>query len=139
LETLWPTRRTATPEALNAAATAWDAFRAPEPTALAECAERGSPQLPFLRPALRRLLEELQRTPTGACKPRPRSPQARALRLTAEGKRVLRGESDRVDLLGVDRWIGGSHVTPENTWRWDRAGHRLLAPPTSGAGETGPE
>ncbi len=205
LETLWPTRRTAIPEALNAAATAWDAFRAPEPTALAECAERGSPQLPFLRPALRRLLEELPAPADGlsgterraleaiaaeACTPRSAFVAAQRLedapflgdawfyralaalgrgrvrlvethegeplpappplsdgqifarlplRLTAEGKRVLRGESDRVDLLGVDRWIGGSHVTPENTWRWDRTGHRLLAPPTSGAGETGQE
>jgi hypothetical protein len=59
LEALWPTRRAATPETLDAAAAAWDAFRAPEPTALAERAELGSPQLPFLAPALRRLLEEL--------------------------------------------------------------------------------
>jgi hypothetical protein len=59
LETLWPTRRTTTPEALDAAASAWDAFRATEPTALAEYAEHGSPQLPFLAPALQRLLEEL--------------------------------------------------------------------------------
>ena len=50
-----------------------------------------------------------------------------SLRLTAEGEQVLRGESDRVDLLGVDRWIGGTHVTPENAWRWDPAARRLLA------------
>ena len=44
------------------------------------------------------------------------------LRLTATGERVLRGEADRVELLGVDRWIGGTHVTPDNVWRWDGAG-----------------
>jgi redox-sensitive transcriptional activator SoxR len=35
------------------------------------------------------------------------------LRLTRQGERVLRGEADRVELLGVDRWLGGTHVTPE--------------------------
>jgi hypothetical protein len=33
------------------------------------------------------------------------------LRLTSEGERVLRGEADRVELMGVDRWLGGTHVT----------------------------
>jgi hypothetical protein len=41
------------------------------------------------------------------------------LRLTDRGERVLRGEADRVELLGVDRWIGGTHVTTETPWRWD--------------------
>ena len=59
LETLWPSRRRAAPAALEAATSAWAAFRAPEPTALAEWATHESAQLPFLAPALRRLLEEL--------------------------------------------------------------------------------
>jgi hypothetical protein len=46
--------------------------------------------------------------------------------LTADGERVLRGDADRVELLGIDRWIGGTHVTPENTWRWDTAERRLV-------------
>jgi hypothetical protein len=41
------------------------------------------------------------------------------IRLTKEGERVLRGDADRVELLGIDRWIGGTHVTPQNLWRWD--------------------
>jgi hypothetical protein len=41
------------------------------------------------------------------------------LRLTANGDRVLRGDADRVELLGIDRWLGGTHVTPQNLWRWD--------------------
>ena len=50
------------------------------------------------------------------------------LRLTAVGERVLRGEADRVELLGIDRWIGGTHVTVENLWRWDPVRRRLVAP-----------
>jgi len=23
-------------------------------------------------------------------------------------------------LLGIDRWLGGTHVTTENLWRWDQ-------------------
>ncbi len=59
LETLWPSRRRAEPEALQAAASAWTAFQAPEPATLAEWAKRETPHLPFLAAALRRLLEEL--------------------------------------------------------------------------------
>jgi hypothetical protein len=33
-----------------------------------------------------------------------------------------------VQLLGVDRWIGGSHITPGTAWRWDPAAQRLLPP-----------
>jgi hypothetical protein len=50
------------------------------------------------------------------------------LRLTATGERTLRGEADRVELLGIDRWIGGTHVTPENTWRWDATELTLVRP-----------
>src|SRR5262249_45619976 len=59
LETLWPARRPADPAARGAAAAAWSAFRAPDPTALAGWATRETPELPFLAPALRRLLDEL--------------------------------------------------------------------------------
>ena len=50
------------------------------------------------------------------------------LRLTATGEHTLRGEADRVELLGIDRWIGGTHITPGNTWRWDPTGHKLVRP-----------
>ena len=43
------------------------------------------------------------------------------IRLTRDGERVLHGELDRVELLGVDRWLGGTHVTPQDLWRWDAA------------------
>jgi redox-sensitive transcriptional activator SoxR len=192
LETLWPARRVATPEALEGAATAWDAFRAPDPEALARWAKLGSPELPSLSPALRRLLEELPssadglsgterlalqaiaagaRSPQGAfvaaqeleetpflgdawfyrtlvglgdAQPRLLEAEDRGplppppplgdgyrfaelrLRLTEEGEQVLRGEADRVDLLGIDRWIGGTHITPETLWRWDPVSGALV-------------
>ena len=47
------------------------------------------------------------------------------LRVHRHGERVLEGEADRVELLGVDRWLGGSHVTAESGWRWDSAAREL--------------
>ena len=194
LETLWASRRQATPATLEAAAAAWASFQEPEPAAVAEWAAREIAPLPFLAPALRRLLEELPtpadglsrtersvlqaiaggaRTPPAAFiaaqrlehapflgdtwfylavsalgqgelrllesddgMPLPSPPPlgdgrlfARLpLRLTSFGERTLQGEADRVDLLGIDRWIGGTHLTPENAWRWDPVGPKLLRP-----------
>jgi hypothetical protein len=31
--------------------------------------------------------------------------------MTKTGERVLAGEGNRVELLGIDRWVGGTHVT----------------------------
>ena len=187
LEELWPSRRAATSETLEQAAAAWEALRAPEPLALARLAGQDSAELPFLGPALGRLLDELPgpkdglsgterralrsiadgattplaaffasqkleaapflgdtwfyraltglgplvETTDGAALPAPpplsdgnvfmRLP----IRLTRDGDRVLSGEADRVDLVGVDRWVGGTHVTPENLWRWDGAKRKL--------------
>ena len=59
LETLWPSRRRATPAALEAATSVWAALQEREPTTLAEWATRDISELPFLARALRRLLEEL--------------------------------------------------------------------------------
>src|SRR5437868_298165 len=50
------------------------------------------------------------------------------LRLTPTGQHALRGEADRVELLGIDRWIGGTHVTRDNTWRWDTTELKLVRP-----------
>ena len=194
LETLWPARGRATPAALEAATGAWAAFRAPEPTALAEWATRDTAELPFLAPALRRLLDELPAPKDGLSGTERRALQAVAagahsppaafvavqrgeeapfigdawffralsalgrgkkrlletddgaplppppplsdsqhfarlqLRLTATGERTLRGEDDRVELLGIDRWIGGTHITRDNTWRWDTTELKLVRP-----------
>jgi hypothetical protein len=194
LETLWPSRRRAATAELQSAAEAWAALRAREPTALAEWATRETPELPFLAPALRRLLEELPSPADGLSRTERQALQTVAagaqsppsafvaaqrleeapflgdawfyralsslgqgetrlvenddgtslppapplgdgrqfarlrLRLTATGERTLRGEADRVELLGIDRWIGGTHITPGNTWRWDPTGQKLVRP-----------
>jgi hypothetical protein len=187
LEVLWPQRRAATRETLRSAAQAWDAFRASDPRDLAHLATQDSPELPFLAPALARLLAELPapgdglsaterhalqaidagaQTPMTAFvaaqkleaakflgdtwfyrslaglgplvettdgEPLPKPPplgdvevfMRLPIRLTREGERVLAGDVDRVELVGVDRWLGGTHVTPQNLWRWN-AGTREL-------------
>jgi len=189
LETLWPRRQLAGEETLVAAAEAWEAFRAPDPSALADWAGRELPELPFLAPALRRLLEELPAPGDGLSRTERRALEAIAaghatpreaflaeqddesapflgdswffrtlvelgagpkrlvetvdgeplppapplgdahrfpslpLRLSAAGELVLAGEADRVELLGIDRWVGGTHVTTERLWRWDASEH----------------
>lgn len=56
------------------------------------------------------------------------------LRLTAAGRRVLDGYEDHVGLNGVDRWIGGVHLTGRAVrWRWDE-GTESIAPVTADAG-----
>ena len=51
-----------------------------------------------------------------------------SLRLTSAGDRVLRGEDDRVELLGIDRWVGDAHIVADAVWRWEPAERRLVAP-----------
>jgi hypothetical protein len=41
---------------------------------------------------------------------------------------VLEQKADRVRLLGIDRWIGGTHVTADAAWRWDPAAELLIKP-----------
>ena len=194
LESLWPQRTPATSGMVAAAVEAWDAVRAPDPVALAELAELGSPELPFLGPALMRLLEELPAARDGLSGVERRALEAIAaghaspmdayrvaqdeepapflgdtwfyrtlgalgegpsrlvetlagnglstppplgdwqtfvgtdVRLTGLGRRVLAGEADRVERLGIDRWVGGVHLLQGAVWRWD-AKARALVPP----------
>ena len=46
--------------------------------------------------------------------------------ITDTGRRVLAGELDRVEVAGLDRWLGGTHLTPANAWRRD--GGTLVGP-----------
>jgi len=50
------------------------------------------------------------------------------IRLSEIGERVLAGDADRVELLGIDRWVGGTHVSTDAVWRWDATSRRLLVP-----------
>jgi Domain of unknown function (DUF1835) len=59
LASLWPVRAAVTHEHVRAARAAWAVFRGTDPTALARAAATPDERLPFLAPALGRLLEEL--------------------------------------------------------------------------------
>ena len=48
------------------------------------------------------------------------------LAISELGRRVLAGELDRVEVAGLDRWLGGTHLEPANAWR--REGGGLVAP-----------
>ena len=50
------------------------------------------------------------------------------LRLTALGLKVLGGGAYYTDTARIDRWMGGTHVTNENLWRWDDQRSTLLRP-----------
>jgi DNA-binding transcriptional MerR regulator len=194
LETLWPARVPASQDTLAAAVSVWAALRHPDPSALAAAARADHPGLPFLGPALLRLLEELpapgdglsgterralQAIAAGAATPAvaflaeqdqetapflgdawffrplaglgagparlvetqagdplppppplgdPRAFARLPLRLTDAGQRVLDGRDDRVALLGLDRWVGGTHLTQAAAWRWDPAARVLVRP-----------
>jgi hypothetical protein len=53
---------------------------------------------------------------------------ALSLKLTLAGEQVLSQNADRVQLLGVDRWIGGTRITTATAWRWDPAAQLLTEP-----------
>lgn len=53
---------------------------------------------------------------------------AGSVTLTGEGRRVLAGNHDRVEMCGIDRWLGGVHLRSGGpTWRWDDARRRITA------------
>ena len=59
IASLWPVREPVAPEHVRAARAAWDVFRGSDLRALGRAAATPDRRLPFLGPALRRLLEEL--------------------------------------------------------------------------------
>jgi hypothetical protein len=50
------------------------------------------------------------------------------LKLTGLGTTALLGKRDAVEFRRLDRWMGGTHLTPRSCWRWD-AGARMLSKP----------
>jgi hypothetical protein len=60
------------------------------------------------------LIDVVERAPRGL------TPYARTVALTHFGRRVLDGRADHASANGVDRWVGGTHVTGASPmWRWD--------------------
>lgn len=53
-----------------------------------------------------------------------------ALKLTRKGRAVLDGEVDRIAGEGIDLWLGGVHLTGEDSpWRWDSESARFVSRP----------
>jgi hypothetical protein len=50
---------------------------------------------------------------------------AQQIDLTDLGRRLLASQADFVRESGIDRWIGGVHLTPQNDWRWNRSALQL--------------
>ncbi len=46
--------------------------------------------------------------------------------LTPFGQEVVRGRADAVRANGIDRWIGGVHLTTAHLWRWDSRFQRAI-------------
>lgn len=56
------------------------------------------------------------------------APLSGTVSLTPTGRQVLEGAADRVSLLGIDRWLGGTRLLGRAVaWRWDRTAGRLVA------------
>ncbi len=53
--------------------------------------------------------------------PRPGRLPGGTLALTMDGGAVLSGRADHVALNGLDRWLGGTHLTSARYWRWTGA------------------
>jgi hypothetical protein len=56
-----------------------------------------------------------------------RSALPRISRITPLGLEILAGR-DWIAENGIDRWVGGVHVTPDAIWRWD-AEDACVVPP----------
>lgn len=46
--------------------------------------------------------------------------------LTVLGRRVLAGDADWLEHQPLDRWIGGTHLNADSSWRWDEATERMV-------------
>ena len=68
---------------------------------------------------IRRLAEGREPLLTATLPPDDMPGGHEAVSLTDAGRRVLAAEADHVVLNGIDRWIGGVHLTPENCWRFE--------------------
>ena len=48
--------------------------------------------------------------------------------LTDTGRRVLAGKADHIALNGVDRWLGGVHLSGNRVrWRWDERHQKIIS------------
>jgi len=58
---------------------------------------------------------------------RPEALPSGTIALTTAGRDVLGGVVDRIQLCGIDRWLGGVHVQGQGpAWRWSARSGRLI-------------
>ena len=50
----------------------------------------------------------------------------RKIALTEMGEKVITEKADHIAVNGIDRWIGGVHLSARNCWRWDESSHTLV-------------
>ena len=49
------------------------------------------------------------------------------LHLTPKGEEILKGADDWITMNGIDRWLGGVHLSGAKAlWRWEGRGNRLV-------------
>ncbi|HET9216345.1 MAG TPA: DUF1835 domain-containing protein [Terriglobia bacterium] len=77
-----------------------------------------------------RIMSELSRAPYPLVQMNNATQPHRAeLAITETGRRVLAGEADHVKLNGMDRWLGGVHLSAgKPIWRWDQNAERIVGP-----------
>jgi hypothetical protein len=47
--------------------------------------------------------------------------------ITEAGRNVVEGRADHIELNGIDRWLGGVHLSGDHSrWRWDRLSTKLV-------------
>jgi hypothetical protein len=185
VETLFHARRALTPDQLTLAASAWSAYRSPDPRAIEQLLQGDTSALPFLAAALSRHLQEFPSDVDGLsrserrlmelaldrpidihaalprmhdgetayyitdlsffdaanalassspplltinlAKPNGSAMPVGTLELTADGRNVLLGQADRLQLCGIDRWLGGVHLQGGGpVWRWSRHAAHLI-------------
>jgi hypothetical protein len=68
---------------------------------------------------LQRYLDGLSSGPT------PLVQENGIVEITENGRNVLENKADAIDLLGIDVWYGGVHLTSANLWRWNSTKQRL--------------
>jgi hypothetical protein len=50
------------------------------------------------------------------------------LEITDTGRAVLANKADWLELNGIDRWLGGVHLSEgAHIWRWDEGAGKLLS------------
>ncbi len=155
-----------TPQHFKLAQEAWSAFREPTPKSWFQLLKKPTSILPFLQPAIVRMLEEFPNTKMGLSRTeyqalliisngideaqdifeKYQSFEERKfmgdvifwkilnnfenhniikrdidnkLTITSLGKELLNGKRFWFDIMPLDRYIGGCHLTLENLWCWD--------------------